>query len=131
MDISEVAERTGTAPSTLRYYEEKGLIASSGRHGLRRQFEPQVVEQLALIALWREAGFTLNEIRDLFNADGQPKIDREQLLARADQLDATIASLTAVRDDLRHTAACPARDHLECPSFRQLLETAVSRRRDR
>ncbi|WP_260440806.1 MerR family DNA-binding transcriptional regulator, partial [Pseudomonas aeruginosa] len=36
LDIGEVARRSGVPASTLRYYEEKGLIASSGRHGLRR-----------------------------------------------------------------------------------------------
>lgn len=40
LDIAEVARRTGLPPSTLRFYEEKGLIASIGRRGLRRLFDP-------------------------------------------------------------------------------------------
>ena len=36
MDITEVAKRSGVPASTLRFYEEKGLIASVGRRGLRR-----------------------------------------------------------------------------------------------
>ena len=55
MDINEVARASGVPASTLRYYEEKGLIASVGRRGLRRTFEPRVVERLALIALGRAA----------------------------------------------------------------------------
>lgn len=51
MDIAEVAKRSGVPASALRYYEEKGLIASTGRSGLRRTFSPSVVDQLALIAL--------------------------------------------------------------------------------
>ena len=51
MDIAEVAKRSGVPASTLRYYEEKGLIASVGRQGLRRVFTPNVLNQLALIAL--------------------------------------------------------------------------------
>ena len=51
MDINEVATRSGVPASTLRFYEEKGLIASVGRRGLRRVFEPKVLERLALIAL--------------------------------------------------------------------------------
>jgi len=35
LDIAEVAQRSGVPASTLRYYDEKGLIASIGRHGLR------------------------------------------------------------------------------------------------
>ena len=50
LDIGEVARQSGVPASTLRYYEEKGLIASSGRHGLRRLFDAGVLERLALIA---------------------------------------------------------------------------------
>ena len=51
MDITEVARRSGVPASTLRFYEEKGLIASIGRRGLHRLFDPGVLERLALIAL--------------------------------------------------------------------------------
>ena len=57
MDIAEVAKKAHVATSTLRFYEEKGLIKSIGRHGLRRQYAKQVLDQLALIALGRAAGF--------------------------------------------------------------------------
>ena len=53
LDIVEVSRRTGVPASTLRYYEEKGLIASIGRRGLRRLFDPAVLERLALISLGR------------------------------------------------------------------------------
>jgi DNA-binding transcriptional MerR regulator len=45
LDIAEVAQRSGVPPSTLRYYEEKGLIASTCRRGLPRQFDPGVLER--------------------------------------------------------------------------------------
>ena len=51
MDIAEVVKRSGLPASTLRFYEEKGLIASTGRRGLRRVFKPDVLERLALIKL--------------------------------------------------------------------------------
>lgn len=70
MDITEVARRSGLPASTLRFYEEKGLIASIGRHGLHRVFDPGVLERLALIALGRSAGFSLNEIAQMFAPDG-------------------------------------------------------------
>ena len=77
MDIAEVAKRSGLPASTLRYYEEKGLIASHGRQGLRRVFDDRVLERLALIALGRAAGFSLEEIARMFAPDGQPAIDRQ------------------------------------------------------
>ena len=55
MDINEVSKASGLPASTLRYYEQKGLIKSIGRRGLRRAFNPRVVQQLALIALGRAA----------------------------------------------------------------------------
>ena len=126
MDIAEVAKRSGVPASTLRFYEEKGLIASIGRHGLRRVFDAGVLERLALIALGRSAGFSLGDIARMFTADGRPRIDRDLLVAKAKELDVTIRQLGAMRDGLRHAAACPAPSHMECPTFRRLLRGAVS-----
>ena len=124
MDISEVARRSGLPASTLRFYEEKRLIASVGRQGLHRLFEPGVLERLALIALGRAAGFSLDEIKGMFAPDGRPRIDRAKLAAKAEALEIRIRELSALRDSLRHAAVCPARDHLECPTFRRLLRVA-------
>jgi DNA-binding transcriptional MerR regulator len=129
LDIAQVARRSGVAASTLRYYEEKGLIASVGRRGLRRVFPPGVLERLALIALWRTAGFSLREIALMFAPDGQPRVDRKALDAKAEQIDNTIREMTQIRDGLRRAAACPAPSHLECPNFRRHLQSAASRGR--
>jgi DNA-binding transcriptional MerR regulator len=72
VDITEVARRSGVRASTLRFYEEKGLIASIGRRGLHRVFDPGILERLALIVLGRSAGFALDEIALMFAADGRP-----------------------------------------------------------
>ena len=66
LDIAEVARASGMAASALRFYEERGLIAPIGRHGLRRLFDPGVLERLKLIALGRAAGFSLQEIAAMF-----------------------------------------------------------------
>ncbi len=128
MDITEVARRSGVPASTLRFYEEKGLIASIGRRGLRRVFGPGVLERLAMIAVGRAAGFSLDEIALMFAPDGRPRIDRKLLAAKADELDRTIRKLTEMRDGLRHAAACPAPSHMECPTFRRILRAAASGR---
>lgn len=127
LDISEVVQRTGVPASTLRYYEEKGLIVSTGRRGLKRVFSPRVLDQLGLIALGQAAGFSLDEIGAMFAADGEPHIDRAVLLSKAETLDDTIRKLTAMRDGLRHAARCSAPSHLECPSFRRLMKAASAR----
>jgi DNA-binding transcriptional MerR regulator len=116
------------AASTLRYYEEKGLIRSVGRRGLRRLFDPEVLDRLALISLGSSAGFSLDEISQVFTPDGKAKIDRLMLAGKAEDLDRTIRKLTAVRDGLRHAAVCPAPSHMECPKFRRLLGLSVRRK---
>jgi DNA-binding transcriptional MerR regulator len=126
LDIAEVARRSGVPASALRFYEEKGLIVSVGRRGLRRLFDPAVLQRLALIALGRSAGLSLDEIKQMFAPDGRPRIDRQLLADKADELDQTIRKLEAMRNGLRHAAACPARSHMECPTFRRLLGIAGS-----
>lgn len=128
MDISEVARRSGMPASALRYYEEKGLIKSVGRDGLRRRFGPNVLDQLALVALGQAAGFSLDEIRRMFSPDGKAKIDRGMLTSKADDLDATIKRLKAMSEGLRHAAVCKAPSHAECPSFQKLLKAAAARK---
>ena len=129
LDISEVAQRAGLPASTLRYYEEKGLIMSTGRRGIKRLFAPVVLDQLALLALGRAAGFSLDEIGAMFDARGEPQIDRQTLVDRADSLDGTIRRLSAMRDGLRHAAKCQAPSHLECPQFRRLMTVALARKK--
>jgi DNA-binding transcriptional MerR regulator len=126
LDISEVARRSGVPASTLRYYEERGLIASIGRRGLRRLFGPAILDRLALISLGRAAGFSLDEIAAMFTAEHAPQFDRTALSAKADEIDRTIARLAAMRDGLRHAAACRAPSHMECPTFRRILKAAAS-----
>lgn len=128
LDISEVAKRSGVPASTLRYYEERGLIASIGRRGLRRLFDPGVLERLDLIALGRTAGFSLDEIAPMVRPDDAPRIDRERLSAQADKLDAMIRTLATLRDGLRHAADCPEPDQLQCPKFRRILRLNARQR---
>lgn len=125
MDIAEVAKRSGLPASTLRYYEEKGLIASVGRQGLRRTFDPGVLELLALISLGQAAGFSLDEIAQMFTPDKRPAIKRKMLEDKAEHIDGLVRRLRAMSRGLRHAAVCPAPSHMECPSFRRLLKAAT------
>lgn len=131
MDIVEVAKRSGVPASTLRFYEEKGLITSIGRQGLRRLFHPAVLEKLALIALGRTGGFSLDEIAMMFGTDGKPSINRSALSAKADEIDGKIKELKAVSKGLRHAAVCPAKSHFECPTFQRLIRAAAKSEPDR
>ncbi|MFN3546996.1 MAG: helix-turn-helix domain-containing protein [Mesorhizobium sp.] len=127
LDIGEVAAESGIKPSALRYYEEAGLISSVSRHGLRRQFPPEVLLQLKLIAMGKVAGFSLDEIAGMFGRNGMPNLPRDVLRAKADAIEGQIHELTALRDTLRHVADCPAPSHMECPTFRRLVDMAGKR----
>ncbi len=124
LDIAEVARISGMAASALRFYEEKRLIRSSGRRGLRRLFDPSVIERLGVIALGQAAGFSIQEMVTMFGTGAKHNIDRAALASKADSLDKTIRDLIGLRNGLRHAAKCPAPNHFACPTFRKLIRAA-------
>ncbi|MFN7025204.1 MAG: helix-turn-helix domain-containing protein [Pseudorhizobium sp.] len=126
LDIGLLSEKTGVPPSTLRYYDEMGLIESLGRRGLRRQFGPEALTQIALIQLGKSAGFSLEELKGMIGKDGIPNIPRSAFHARADALEIQIKKLVTLAKALRHVAECKAESHMQCPKFRRLLKVASS-----
>ena len=121
MDIGDVSRASGFPVSTLRYYEKAGLIRSIGREGLRRQFNKNVIERLALISLGKRAGFSLEEIGKIFTPKGV-KINRSMLKQRADELGREIEKLQLVQQGLLRAANCKATNHMECSGFKALLD---------
>ena len=124
IDITEVSKRTGQSPSSLRYYEEHGLIKSTGRNGLKRTYDQSALDQLALIALGKAAGFSLEEIKEIFQTSSDLEINRKKLKEKARELDRLINRLIVIRDGLNNTAECSAPSHMECPNFLKILTTA-------
>ena len=129
LDIGEVVKLTGVPPSTLRFYEEKGLIRSTSRHGLRRLFNSHVLEQLEFIALGQQAGLTLDEIASMFTTEGKLLVNRQFLVNKASEIEKSIQQLTTVRNTLLHVAKCSAPNHMECPKFQKLLRVAGKKNR--
>ena len=126
LDIAEVAAKSGVQPSALRFYEEAGLIAPVARHGLRRQYDRDVLMQLKLIAMGKSAGFSLEDIAGMFGRDGL-QLPRPVMHQRADEIDRQVRELTSLSILLRHVAECRAPSHLECPTFRRLMDLAGKR----
>lgn len=124
IDIGILSKTSGVATSTLRYYEEIGLIRSVTRNGLRRQYREDTLVQLALIALGKSAGFSLEEIGSMFDKDRKPNLPRSTLSERADELDRQAQRLKTLNNMLRHVAECPEPSHLECSRFQKLLRAA-------
>jgi MerR family redox-sensitive transcriptional activator SoxR len=124
IDIAELSRRSGVRASALRYYEEKGLIASTGRRGLRRLFDPSTLERLSLIGLGQAAGFSLDEMATMLSGAAAADIDKSRLRAKAAELDRRIEDLCRMRDGLLHAAACTAPRLMECPRFRHMMKLA-------
>ncbi|MCQ4317782.1 MerR family transcriptional regulator [Stutzerimonas zhaodongensis] len=121
VDIGALSKISGLPTSTLRYYEEVGLIHPICRNGLRRQYSEETIVQLALIGLGKAAGFSLEDIGGMFDKNRNADLPRPTLLQRADELDRQILRMTTMSRLLRHVAECPADSHMNCPRFRKLL----------
>lgn len=109
--ISQIADRTGIAPSAIRYYEDQGLITPGRGPGGQRQFERSDIRRLSFILIAQQLGFSIAQIRDQLStlpngrtptaADWRRLSDlyRNDLTHRIDQL-------TRLRDDLEGCIGC-------------------------
>jgi len=70
MSIGEVARRTGVAASALRYYEEAGVLPAPPRLGGRRLYGIDAIRRVDVLRFAQQVGFTLEEIKTLFNGFG-------------------------------------------------------------
>jgi DNA-binding transcriptional MerR regulator len=101
--ISELAERSGVPATTLRFYEQAGLLpAERSPAGYRRYDEGDAVQRLAFISSGKSLGLPLAEIRDLLAVSDQCSTVRERLkplvaarIAAADQQAAELAAFAA------------------------------------
>lgn len=126
LSITKLVKQTGVPSSTIRYYENEGLIRSIGRKGLQRVFHHHVIDQLLLINLGKQAGFTLKEIKIMLHNKTQP-IDKIKLEQRANEIDEQIFKLDALRKSLRHIANCQFDNPLECAKFQRLLRLSSNK----
>jgi MerR family redox-sensitive transcriptional activator SoxR len=113
MTIGEVAKRTGLRPSAIRYYERVGLLPKPARTSGQRRYDNRILARLAVLTRAKNCGFTLDEVRQLFNYPGRPA-ERWQRVARQKvaELDALIERIQGMKDLIvRH---CQCADLDEC-----------------
>jgi DNA-binding transcriptional MerR regulator len=132
MTIGEVARRSGLAASTIRYYEEAGLLPPPARLSGRRVFDEQTLDRLLVITFAKEAGFTLREIRQLFDgfASSTPAGVRWKKLAAAklEQVEALALRVETMKQLLREALRCGCVELESCGKlFRQRKATTRSR----
>jgi len=101
LSIGEVARRAGIRASAIRYYESVELLPAPQRINGRRRYDSSVLERLAVIQMAQQAGFTVAEIRTLFNGfpTETPASARWEVLARQKlvEVDALIRRVRAMK----------------------------------
>jgi len=117
--ISQVAARTGFPASTLRYYEQIGLLPAPARVGGRRVYDEAAVDRLRVVALARSLDFPLDDIRDLLDGfpAGTPPSERWRVAneTRIAALEAQAADIQRMLGILRHSSEnCACTDLTEC-----------------
>ena len=121
MTIGAVAALAGKRPSTIRYYEQIGLLPPAGRVSGRRVYGADAVRTLAVIETGRRAGLTLDEIRVLLSAspDDQAAVERLREVAdrKLPEITALIERSQIVRGWLESAARCECPSLDECPLF--------------
>ncbi len=122
LTVSEVSERSGFAPSALRYYEREGLLQPTRTSGNQRRYERHVLRRLAFIRAARNVGLTLDEVAAALATlpDGRnPTRADWTRLSRTwrSRLDAQIGALTALRDGLDSCIGCGCLSLKRCTIF--------------
>jgi DNA-binding transcriptional MerR regulator len=103
--VGDMARLAGVTPETVRYYENRGLLALPERDGSGyRRYSEEALEQLKLIKAAQAFGFTLTEIGRILAQfrDGPASCPpvREIVQQRIDSIDALVASLSRMRERL-------------------------------
>ena len=97
--ISELAQEFGVTTRTIRHYEDQGLLRPQ-RNGQNRVFSSRDRARLKLALRSKRLGFTLGEIRELFQLYDLSRNEQGQLEAFLGNLDRRRAALEQQREDI-------------------------------
>jgi len=111
LTIGALSERTGVAPSALRFYESEGLIHADRSAGGQRRYTRETLRRVSFVRIAQQVGLTLDEIRAALSSlpDGRTPTKRDwERLANAwrPRIDAQIAVLERLRDRLTGCIGC-------------------------
>ncbi|HEV2069176.1 MAG TPA: MerR family transcriptional regulator [Acidimicrobiales bacterium] len=121
LGIREVAHQSGVPASTLRYYENIGLIPAPPRVSGRRRYDAGVLDRLSVITSAQRAGFTLAEVGELLNGmtGGEPAQDSWRVMAtrKLPEIARLIEEFTGMQRLLEGLASCECRDLSQCAAL--------------
>jgi MerR family redox-sensitive transcriptional activator SoxR len=111
LTIGAMAERTGVAPSALRFYESEGLIHATRTAGGQRRYSRATLRRVSFIRVAQQVGLRLDEIRAALASlpDNRTPTEKDwERLSRSwrPRLDDQIAMLERLRDRLDGCIGC-------------------------
>jgi MerR family transcriptional regulator, redox-sensitive transcriptional activator SoxR len=105
LTISQVARQVGLRTSAIRYYEQIGILDAAERIGGQRRYDNSVFYRLSIVQRAREAGFTLEEVHELFTGfvPGTPAPERWKQLStrKLEELAAKMSEIQFMQGLLR------------------------------
>lgn len=118
LTISQVAREAGVRTSTLRYYESIGLLPIPERVSGRRRYDESVLQRISIIRTAQQAGFTLDELRVLFDdilSGGAPASEWHTLVQRKlQELNALLNNVQRMKHLLEDIMDCEDASLAEC-----------------
>src|SRR5487761_1470652 len=111
LSIGEVAERTGVAPSALRFYESEGLVHPVRTSVGQRRYPRSALRRIAFVRVAQRVGLRLEEIRGALATLPQSRTPTKNDWARLSaswrpRVDEQIAVLQRLRDELTSCIGC-------------------------
>lgn len=109
LSIGEVARQAGIRASSIRYYESVGVLPPAQRESGQRRYDAADVDRLKAIGVAQQAGFSLDEIRELLEGSGNGEVS-ERLRALAErkppEVDELIVRAQAMKAWLETASGC-------------------------
>jgi MerR family redox-sensitive transcriptional activator SoxR len=133
LTVGEVAKRAGLLPTTLRYYESIGLLPNPARENGSRRYDASIFQRLEMIQTAQQAGFTLAEIRVLFDEilwNDAPAAKWNSLIQRKlREIDQMLINIQTMKHLLEDILTCDDQNLAECmyqtgQRYRQSIESA-------
>jgi MerR family copper efflux transcriptional regulator len=124
MTIGEIAERFGLATHVLRHWESMGLLSPVRAEGSRRRYGPDDLYRVAVILRAKEAGFSLEDIREMITAQ-EPVARRGILRRRHAELARRIAEAQASLELIECALDCDHEDFTQCDHFHAMVAKRI------
>lgn len=120
MTIGELATKFGLATHVLRHWESVGVLTAAERVNGRRRYLPEHVARVAMILRAKEAGLTLDHLRQVLAAP-DASARRELLSSHHADLDRRMREIETAKRMIEHALHCPEQDFTRCMVFQEIV----------